>query len=295
MDRERLNFVEDIIMSMLLNIGCGTVYHKKWVNIDLNSNSSDVIQHDLSKGLPFESNSFDACYSSHVLEHLRKLEADFFIKEQKRILRKDGIVRIVVPDLETICRNYIRYLDELVSGDLSHEFRYDYSLLELYDQTTRDNPGGELLKLWSSQNITDLDYVVARHGKEALDHIQKVSSDNISSYKMRLMKLLTNLREVRKASIKMRSKLAELSVSFFAGEKMALSFRNGAFRDSGEIHRVMYDRYSLQRLLSNHGFIKIAICQPTQSSILDFNQYQLDSFEGKTRKPDSLFIEAVKA
>lgn len=166
----------------LLNIGCGGTYHRDWVNIDLISNSPCVIQHDLTKGLPFESDSFDACYSSHVLEHLSKQEADFFIKEQKRILIKGGIIRVVVPDLETICRNYIRYLDELVSGESSHEFRYDYSLLELYDQTSRDCPGGELLKLWSSQNISDLDFVAIRTGKEALDAIQKASLDNSSKF-----------------------------------------------------------------------------------------------------------------
>lgn len=280
----------------LLNIGCGSTYHKDWVNIDLNSSSSDVIQHDLSKGLPFESNSFDVCYSSHVLEHLNQLEADFFIKEQKRILRKDGIIRVVVPDLETICRNYIKYLEELVSGDLSHEFRDDYSLLELYDQTTRECPGGELLKLWSSQNITDLDYVAMRHGKEALDAIdaiQKVSTGHNSSSARRVMKLLT-LKGLRKASTKIRVKLAEVSIFIFAGKKSVQSFRNGLFRKSGEIHRVMYDRYSLQRLLSNHGFIEIAICQATESRIPDFDQYQLDTFDGKVRKPDSLFIEALK-
>src|SRR4249919_1827635 len=142
----------------MLNIGCGRKYHTQWTNIDLVSSSPCVIGHDLTKGLPFDENSFDVCYSSHVLEHLRKAEASFFIKEQKRVLKRDGIIRVVVPDLEVICRNYLKYLDELVSGDLTHEFRYDYSLLEMYDQTTRDKSGGELLEVWRSKNVPDLEF-----------------------------------------------------------------------------------------------------------------------------------------
>ena len=66
------------------------------------------------------------------------------------------------------------------------------------------------------------------------------------------------------------------------------------FRNSGEVHRWMYDRYSLSRLLTESGFINIQICQADESSIPDFNTYELDTCQGKVRKPDSLFIEATK-
>lgn len=59
------------------------------------------------------------------------------------------------------------YCEELTSGYLIHEFRYDYSLLELYDQVAREESGGELGNLWSFGNISDLDFVIARGGKEA--------------------------------------------------------------------------------------------------------------------------------
>ena len=116
----------------MLNIGCGACRHSDWVNLDLNPNSPDVIALDATKGLPFESNAVDVCYSSHVLEHLSREEATSFIGEQRRVLKNGGVIRVVVPDLERICRLYLAYLDDLVNGSKAQEFRYDYTLLELF-------------------------------------------------------------------------------------------------------------------------------------------------------------------
>jgi hypothetical protein len=57
----------------------------------------------------------------------------------------------------------------------------------------------------------------------------------------------------------------------------------------------MYDRISLKTLLENAGFHKVRVCTATESLIPDFKQYNLDTDEvGKIRKPDSLFMEAIK-
>ena len=66
------------------------------------------------------------------------------------------------------------------------------------------------------------------------------------------------------------------------------------FRESGEIHRWMYDRFSLQRLLNQAGFVEVKVCNADVSSIPAFNSYELDMLDNKVRKPDSLYIEAVK-
>ena len=56
----------------------------------------------------------------------------------------------------------------------------------------------------------------------------------------------------------------------------------------------MYDRYSLKRLLEQVGFIDVRVCRADDSRIPDFNSYGLDMIDGKIRKPDSLFMEAMK-
>ena len=66
------------------------------------------------------------------------------------------------------------------------------------------------------------------------------------------------------------------------------------FRSSGELHRWMYDRLSLGRLLREAGFARIKVCGPAESAIHGFADFGLDTDEkGVVRKPDSLFMEAT--
>jgi predicted SAM-dependent methyltransferase len=54
----------------LVNIGCGATWHPAWTNLDVRPVSPEVRAWDISHGLPFKSEQVDACYASHVLEHL---------------------------------------------------------------------------------------------------------------------------------------------------------------------------------------------------------------------------------
>jgi len=66
------------------------------------------------------------------------------------------------------------------------------------------------------------------------------------------------------------------------------------FRNGGEIHQWMYDRYSLKLLLQNCGFKDVKVVTAFDSSIKDWNSFELDAKNGTVRKPDSLFVEAKK-
>ncbi|MFC1828173.1 methyltransferase domain-containing protein [Thermodesulfobacteriota bacterium] len=61
---------------------------------------------DITKPLPFPSNSVSAFYSSHVFEHLFLNEVEALIKEIYRCLIPGGVCRVVVPDLEKIIALY---------------------------------------------------------------------------------------------------------------------------------------------------------------------------------------------
>jgi hypothetical protein len=56
----------------------------------------------------------------------------------------------------------------------------------------------------------------------------------------------------------------------------------------------MYDRFSLRRVLEQSGFRDPRRCAADQSRIPEFASYDLDTVGGRVRKPDSLFMEAVK-
>ena len=56
---------------------------------------------DVRKRLKFKTNSVDYIYSSHMIEHLFKDEALFFLKECFRVLKKGGEIRLCIPDWDS--------------------------------------------------------------------------------------------------------------------------------------------------------------------------------------------------
>ena len=58
------------------------------------------------KHIPEEDNSINVAYSSHMLEHLDKMETTIFLKEIRRILVPGGIIRIVVPNFDKLINDY---------------------------------------------------------------------------------------------------------------------------------------------------------------------------------------------
>lgn len=61
---------------------------------------------NVAKRFPYPANSFDAIFSSHMLEHLHPQQAQSCLSEILRTLRPGGVCRIVVPDLDLLVRNY---------------------------------------------------------------------------------------------------------------------------------------------------------------------------------------------
>lgn len=56
--------------------------------------------YNLKTGVPFNDDSIDVIYCSHFLEHLNKNDGGNFLKECFRSLKKGGLLRVVVPDLD---------------------------------------------------------------------------------------------------------------------------------------------------------------------------------------------------
>src|SRR5450759_3475104 len=154
--KEKLNY---------LNVGCGSKYHKDWVNVDMNPDSSDVVRCNLLKGIPFPDEMFEVLYHSQVLEHFPKEKAFDFMKECHRVLKKNGIIRVVVPDLENIIDEYKKYLNENIKNPSKEaEANYDWILLEMYDQTVRNNGGGQMGKYLQQDKMVNEQYVIDRIG-----------------------------------------------------------------------------------------------------------------------------------
>ena len=136
---------------VLVNIGCGLTAPDGWYNID-NSPTiwlsrvplvhhllhippwpRNVHRHNVLKGLPFADASVDFIYSSHTFEHFTYAQSLALSKECFRVLKPLGALRIVVPDLERLVRDYLsdsaplashRFIERLLLGhtwqDLLH-------------------------------------------------------------------------------------------------------------------------------------------------------------------------------
>jgi predicted SAM-dependent methyltransferase len=272
----------------LLNVGCGSTFHTDWINIDIYSTSPSVQTHDIRKNLPYPNLSFDACYSSHVLEHLTKDSAHQLLSECFRILKSNGVVRIVVPDLESIVRNYLHTLEQVESGVVEATPNYEWMMLELYDQVVRSMSGGEMSSFLKNPKLENKDFIRSRFASEA-EMIWREETVEKKS-------ILTKIKSQKGFWFieKLRITLAKQLVSLIAGRESRKAFEEGLFRNSGEIHRWMYDRFSLRQILEQSGFVEVKVCQADESRIPNFTQYGLDVVEDKIRKPDSLFLEGIK-
>lgn len=120
-------------------IGLGLItadYKIKWPKFDLV---------DIRKGLPLSNKSVDVIYCSHVLEHFEKLETLGVLKDCRRVLKKNGIMRIVLPDLrlmmdkyksaDSFCRDFFGFDKDKkygISGRFirGHQWMYDTDSLK---------------------------------------------------------------------------------------------------------------------------------------------------------------------
>ena len=275
----------------LLNLGCGHRFHRDWVNIDFYPIAPDVIVHNLLEKLPFADHSFEAVYHSHVLEHFSKEDGKSFIKECHRVLKPNGIIRVVVPDLEQIVKLYLQKLEQAWNGDQQTANDYEWMMLEMYDQTVRNQQGGEMNKYLTQDEIPNESFVYERIGEEGRQiRLQfLLNQEKLTDSEANKAFRNNNLSYLKKS---LRSFFDFFSTQS-SREKRKYQ-KIGKFRLSGEVHQWMYDRYSLKKLLSETGFKHFTIKTAFDSQIPDWNRYELEGKDGLIFKPDSIFVEAIK-
>jgi predicted SAM-dependent methyltransferase len=67
---------------------------------------------DIVLGLPIESETCEIIFCSHTLEHLSYLDADKALSNICSYLKKGGVLRLIVPDLEVYVKRYIGSLEQ---------------------------------------------------------------------------------------------------------------------------------------------------------------------------------------
>jgi SAM-dependent methyltransferase len=201
-------------------------------------------------------------YHSHMLEHLPGWQAEPFMAECARVLKPGGVLRVAIPDLETICRLYLESLSGALNGDKAAEHRYDWMLIELIDQISRVESGGEMARYWRAVPPEGEGFVVERVGDIAAS-------------------VMAAAKEGRLPPAPPRHVVPPEEVA--------------RFRSQGEVHQWMYDRFSLGRLMQRVGLEGARVVDATESGHPGYARFRLDADQsGQVRKPDSLFMEAVR-
>lgn len=136
-----------------LNLGCGQIRPVGWLNADSSMNTllqrttlgkwvakkmgaviydtSNVVYMNLNKKWrKVKDDSIDIVYASHLFEHLEIDTAKIFLAEAYRVIKPNGCIRLVMPDLYENCKEYILKID---NGDVDAS-RHLLWALNLYEK-----------------------------------------------------------------------------------------------------------------------------------------------------------------
>ncbi len=110
---------------MLINVGCGTrdatvlpAYFNDWrqLRVDIDASVEPDIIADLTDLSAIADATADAVWAAHCVEHLYEHQVGRALSEFRRVLREDGFLCVVVPDLQAVAR--------FVAADRMHDPLY---------------------------------------------------------------------------------------------------------------------------------------------------------------------------
>lgn len=139
---------------------------------------SNILAHDLSRGIPLPGDSADVVYHSHVLEHIDRDRVRAFQFEVRRVLKAGGVQRIVVPDLEILARRYLASLEAARAG-AGRRPGHDESVVDLLEQSVRrDAAAARSLTGWRRSIYTTVFGDARRRGET---HQWMYDSENLAA------------------------------------------------------------------------------------------------------------------
>jgi SAM-dependent methyltransferase len=100
------SFYLDRMQKNLLNLGSGIRLIKNFINVDFYLTSGIDYGADLRYPLKINDDSVDGIFCEHTLEHLTYKDVESILRECFRILKPEGSIRIIVPDLSLFINKY---------------------------------------------------------------------------------------------------------------------------------------------------------------------------------------------
>lgn len=158
-----------------LNLGC---WHREipgWIHVDLCDMPHIDFKSNINDLNMFNDNSVDLIYSSHSFEYFDVKEAPNVLKEWNRVLKPGGILRLAVPDFDSLIKLYDLTGDiNTILGPLFGRMKIETESSEtmLYHKTTYTLKSiKKLLEANGFKNIHKYDWKETIH-KDYDDHSQ---------------------------------------------------------------------------------------------------------------------------
>lgn len=265
-----------------VNLGCGPVFvdSPQWLNLDFSPSTSAVRQANLLDRLPLADEFASLVYSSHFLEHVPRALVAGLLQECLRVLKPGGVMRIVVPDLENLAREY------LAMRDKGEHVKANFVVLEMIDQCVRQVSGGELGKLYRQLNRNPrpamIDYIRVRTGEDLHE------KDTLKKYWFGELGRMVRALPIRIQRYWIYVCLLLLPAAFRS--------QNVSLAAVGERHQWIWDFHQIKAELEAVGFTDVQRLSAYTSAVSDFPFYPLDADKhGQPRKgAESMYIEARK-
>lgn len=131
---------------MRLNVGCGPVIARGWVNVDAQQWGQPIVGDVFA--LPFAERSFDGAVANHVLQMIPQHRVLDALVELRRVLRVGGVLRVLVPDLLDAVAQYEQ--GNVEHFQLGAEVTIDEALCTYLSQN------GATLSFYTHESLCDL-------------------------------------------------------------------------------------------------------------------------------------------
>ena len=91
---------------MKLHLGCGERYLEGFIHVDLAQYDHIDYEMPVDNLEIFSDNSAEEIYASHVIEYFDREEIKSVLKEWNRVLKKNGVLRLAVPNFPELIKVY---------------------------------------------------------------------------------------------------------------------------------------------------------------------------------------------
>lgn len=158
-----------------IHLGCGEINSDGFINVD--SRALPHIHHirNVTNLSVFKDNFADLVYASHILEHLPMLNLRPVLNEWRRVLKPGGVLRLGVPDFDTIIQIYndnnknIEFIWRALLGGQDYKQNFHFAVLNgNYLMSILQDCGFKEIKKWAAKEVsqhnfddwTSTDYIV---------------------------------------------------------------------------------------------------------------------------------------